>query len=201
LYFMLMAEKTMAQAATTPATQTASAPAFFTPGAVEMGGEIGFASQKAESSSSSVNTFSSNAYVGVMIASGFEIGFRPGVQYYKGGSNEETSVTLLLAPAFNINGGGSVFPYFELLVGYNLMPYYNYNIYGGGGSKQTISGPAVGVDGGFKVIVGNSGLILFKIEYLHQTFKIDEPVSYDTRYNTLSAGFGFRVFFGSTKSK
>jgi hypothetical protein len=186
-----------AQSAAKPAP---TVPAFIMPGTIELGGELSYASQKVEDAEGSASLFSMNPYVGIMVGSGFELGFKPGVQFQKAGDYKATTFNLLFAPAFNINGGGSVFSYFEFLVGYNMMsyeetiPYY-------GHFEQTASGAAIGVDGGFKAIIGNSGLVLFKIEYLHQTFKSDGQFASEVSYNTLSAGIGFRVFFGNAKTK
>jgi hypothetical protein len=186
-----------AQSTTKP---VATVPAFIMPGTIELGGEMSYASQKVEDAEGSASLFAMNPYVGIMVGSGFELGFKPGVQFQKAGNYKATTFNLLFAPAFNINGGGSVFPYFEFLVGYNMLSYEQAIPYSGN-LEETASGAAIGIDGGFKAIIGNSGLVLFKIEYLHQTFKTSGQFSSEVSYNTLSAGVGFRVFFGNAKTK
>jgi hypothetical protein len=200
ILFLMIAFAVVQAAAQSTTKPAATVPAFIMPGTIEMGGDISYASQKAEGSSASLSTFSMNPYIGVMIASGFELGFRPGVQFQKVGPEKATSLNLLFAPAYNINGGGSIFPYFEFLVGYSMISYENNNSYVGH-YEETASGAALGIDGGFKALIGNSSLVLFKIEYLHQTFKSTGQYSSEVNYNTLSAGVGFRVFFGNAKTK
>jgi hypothetical protein len=184
--------------------KTAALPAFTSPGTVELGGDLSYASQKNENAASSDNsasTFLLNAYVGVMVVSGFELGIRPGIQLQSFGNQKLSSVNILFAPAYNINGGSTIFPYFEFLVGYNSMRYEIDDLPFQDDIDQTASGAAIGIDGGFKALVGNSGLILFKIEYLHQTYKTEAPFASETNFGTLSAGVGFRVFFSGSPSK
>ncbi len=173
-------------------------------GTVELGGEFSFASQTytrsgSSSGGSALNTLMFNPYIGVMVTEGFELGFMPGITTISQGGESATELNLFFTPAYNVNSG-KAFPYFEFLIGYNSISGSGYY-----GSTQTYSGLGVGFGGGVKVAVGGSGLFLFNIKYLHQSYDI--PASNSSNFygstsssntlslNTVFAGVGFRIFF------
>lgn len=190
------------------ASQT-SAQSFTSKGTVELGGEFSFSSQTVSSSLSSssnrsaLNTLMFNPYIGTMVAEGFELGFMPGIATVSYGGSSSTQTNLFFVPSYNVNTSGKAFPYFEFLIGYN-------SISGSGNGSE--SGLGVGFSGGVKVAIGNSGLFLFNVKYLHQSYNVTETnyyynfgsptnTSYTESLNTVLASIGFHIFIPSKSSR
>ena len=165
-------------------THVASAQ-FIQKGNTELGGDISFTSMNESESSGSLNTFIFNPYIGCMFSDGFEIGFRPQITITSYGGGTLTTMGLFLAPAYNANMGTIVYPFFELLVGYNTINNENNNF----------GGLGLGVDGGLKINIAGNSLLLMKLEYLHQEYDTGNE---NESINTLSFGLGFRVFLPSS---
>jgi hypothetical protein len=187
-------------------SMTSHAQSFTSKGTVELGGEFSFSSQKESSSnnyshgqeSEAYNVLMFNPYIGAMVGQGFELGFMPGIAR----SGSITSLNLFFAPSYNINTSGNAYPYLEGLIGYSSIA-----------SGVSANGLGTGISGGVKVAIGSSGLFLFNVKYLHQSFETEE--SYNTGYpyysyttvkttvaiNTIFAGMGFRIFITSKPAK
>lgn len=176
-------------------------------GTVELGGDISFSSVSQSQSNSfvsdnnnSVATFSFNPYIGYMVSNGFELGFMPGITTQSSGGQSATILNLFFAPSFNVNVSGTVYPYLEFLIGYNSIK---------GTNGRTTGGLGVGLDAGLKVNIKGNSLLLFKIQYLNQTFSESDytitsyygtPIAVQGRqdvFNTVSFGIGFRIFIES----
>ena len=191
-----------------------TAQTFTQPGTIELGGDISFSSQSysenGTNSGSALTTFSFNPYLGFMVSDGFELGLMPGIATVSYGSSTSTQLNLFFAPAYNVNTNSSVYPYFEFLIGYNTSSDNSYSSYAG---NRTIGGLGVGLDAGLKINLKGNSLLLFKIQYLHQSFNRDTytttgysgyPVTIESReiaLNTVSFGMGFRIFIEPREKK
>lgn len=190
-------------------TNSSQAQSLTSKGTIELGGEFSFSSQTiSQSTTSSYNPYNTNResydvllfspYVGVMMGQGFELGFMPAIA----NSGSVTSLNLFLAPAYNISTSGNAVPYFEGLIGYSTI-----------NNGRSAGGLGIGVSGGVKVTIGSSGLFLFSIKYLHQSFEEERDYysfnpyytsgTYKSTviYNTIFAGIGFRIFIASKSLK
>lgn len=183
---------------------TVSAQNFIHAGTTELGGDVSFSSQSSPGSSGTITTFSFNPYVGFMSSSGFELGLMPGITSISSGSESATELNLFLAPSYNVSTGSTVYPYFEFLIGYNSISYKSGFSFSGSGN-QTVDGLGIGLDAGLKVNLKGNSLLLFKIQYLYQSYKEDATTtnvfgttyttpSSETILNTVAFGMGFRVF-------
>jgi len=162
-------------------THAAQAQTFLQRGNIELGGDISFSSMKEPEYDNSLNTFTFNPYIGCMFSGGFELGFRPQLTIVSYDGSSYTTMGLFLAPAYNMNAGSIVYPYLELLIGYNSI----------NNDEDNYGGLGLGVDGGLKINIAGNSLLLIKLEYLHQEYDIDDE---NESINTLSFGVGFRIF-------
>jgi hypothetical protein len=157
-----------------------------TNGTVELGGDLSFNTISGEGNSNSVTVISFNPYVGIMIASGFELGISPGVTSTSGsGGYSATTFNFFLAPAYNFNLG-KAYPYCEFLIGYNSIDY----------SSTVENGMGIGGSGGVKAQIGGSGLLLFGLKYLHNNYGSN---GHSNGLNTFSVEVGARIFINPKK--
>ena len=163
--------------------QLAPAQSFTQKGTIELGGDISFSSQKESEADASLTTLSFNPYVGVMVSDGFELGFRPQIMTVSYSGSSLSSLGLYLTPAYNFKTSSKAIPYLEFIIGYNSID----------NDGDSYGGLGTGADGGLKINIAGNSLLLIKLEYLHQSYEMDGD-SYSI--NTLSFGFGFRVFLG-----
>jgi Outer membrane protein beta-barrel domain len=94
-------------------------------GTVELGGSVSYQrstviTQGTEFPSQTSSIFSFFPYAGYFLADGFEIGLNPlSVQTYWDSQDKITNLTILLAPSYNFDTGGKVFPFVEAQLGYS----------------------------------------------------------------------------------
>lgn len=178
---------------------TASAQTFTQPGTVELGGDISFSSQTSPSQTNGGSTtiLSFGPYVGFMLSSGFELGLMPGISYMNESTFSGTQLNLFIAPSYNFGSGESTHPYLEFLLGYNSVSYQYKFLYSNSFGLEA-GGLGIGFDAGMKFNLQGNSLMLFKIQYLHQSFVdsrvVQSGINAEQILNTLSFGMGFRVF-------
>ena len=99
--------------------------AFAKKGDVEFGGSVSYQhntviSEGTEFPTQTNSIFSFFPYAGYFLADGFEIGLNPlSVQTYWDSQDRITNLTVLLAPSYNFDTGGKVFPFVEAQFGYS----------------------------------------------------------------------------------
>jgi hypothetical protein len=161
---------------------------FVSPGTLEAGGELTFSSSSYTESEGSTTTFSSSVYIGVMAAKGFELGFRPGFTTTSYSGSSLSSVDLYFNPNYNFYTPNKIYPYLGLLIGYNSLSFVD----------ESHSGIGVGAEGGMKFQLGETSLLLFKIEYISKSYGQIEDFNGETTDVTMkntTFGLGFRILF------
>src|SRR5205085_11695945 len=109
-----------------------------------------------------VETFNSSAYFGYMVIKGLELGIRPGITTSSYNKSTSTSLDLYFNPNYNFNSSSNVCPYLGFIVGYNSLNY---------GSGDNYHGLSIGGEGGLKILLSASTLLLLKVEYIEQNYK------------------------------
>ena len=163
---------------------------FRSTGTTELGGDFGFSAQSSNNGDKSLSTFSSDLFIGIMAAPGFEIGFRPGFTVRSSSGDTYKIYNLFLNPAYHFNTTTNVYPYLGLIVGYNSIGY----------NKDNYSGIGIGGEAGVKINLQGASMLLLKFEYLSQTYnKVAQYSGYgqsssDEKINTTLFALGYRIF-------
>jgi hypothetical protein len=157
-------------------------------GTTELGGGVSFASASRYSSTQALTTFALDLDIGQFVADRLEMGFRPQFATVNNGVSTVATLGLYISSSWNFKTAGGVVPYAGLLAGYSA-------IHRDSGSEN---GPGGGADGGVKIYIGASSLLLIQLEYLYNKYH-GELQDYST--GTLSFGVGFRVVFPPAADK
>lgn len=94
-------------------------------GTIELGGNISYQHasiiiQGAEFPEQKYTVFSFLPYAGYFVTDNLEIGFDPlGIQIYSDSQDKITTYTILIAPSYNFDAGGRLYPFVEAQLGYS----------------------------------------------------------------------------------
>jgi hypothetical protein len=162
-------------------------------GVIETGGTISFSSitsvSDGETADESTTIFSLQPAIGYFIVDGFEIGLAPAFTSLSSGDNTTSMFGIFLAPAYNFNTGGKVYPFIEGRIGYNTVNTDD------GQTDQTLSGLSYGGRGGIKVQLGGSSLLNLGVEYMLITLNPEDWEGDRNGVNYLAVSAGWTVFF------
>jgi hypothetical protein len=153
---------------------------FLSVGTIEAGGELSFNSSSVSQLEGSTTIFASSIYIGIMAAKGFELGFRPGFTIIGTSASSLKSLDLYFNPNYNFSSDDKVYPYLGFIVGHNSIEDDN----------ESHSGLGIGGEGGLKCFLGETSLLLVKLEYLTKKYE-------DSTLKNFSLGLGFRFYFPS----
>lgn len=160
---------------------------------LELGGDIAASFQNSDREKDiSFSTFAASIYTGLMVSHGFEVGVYPSFVSIDYGNGSQSQFEILLAPAYNINLKTNIYPYIEFLGGIGTAD---------GFSNERIS--SLGGNVGFKIILRESSMFLFRIQYLNRTINPHDDYISTGKYSldAINLGLGFRVFFNSGQKK
>jgi Outer membrane protein beta-barrel domain len=178
-----------------PKASAQSLNGFAAKGNVEFGGNVSYQhtsviTQGAEFPTQTNSMFSFFPYGGYFLADGFEIGLNPvSIQTYWDNQDKITNLTILLAPSYNFDTGGKVYPFVEVQLGYSQ------EVFGGSLAELNASkrdGFSWGGRAGIKLAITGNSLLNAGAQYQ----QISLTPSGDSQWsgsNTLmfSAGFTF----------
>jgi hypothetical protein len=166
---------------------------FGTKGIIETGGVISFTSitdvSNGETADESTTLFALEPIIGYFVANGFEIGLMPIYVSQSFDDNSTSMFGIFLAPAYNFNTGGNVYPFIEGRIGYNTVNYDD------GDDDQSLSGLSYGGRGGIKVQLGGNSLLNFGVEYMMITLDPEDWEGDRNGENILAISAGWTVFF------
>ena len=165
------------------------AQSFISPKSLEMGGEFSFSFERSSIKKElSFASYAFNAFSGIMILQGLEIGLSPSIAGYNYANVSETMFNLYLLPSYNFNLKSNVFPYVEFIAGIGITD--------NGYSVAEVVG--LGGDIGIKAMLNKSALFIVKIEYIHHDVNFQGEtdsrnyVPNDYNFDSLTFGVGFR---------
>jgi Outer membrane protein beta-barrel domain len=170
---------------------------FAKKGDVEFGGSVSYQHTTAISEGTEFPTqtnsiFSFFPYAGYFLTDGFEIGLNPlGIQTYWDSQDKITNLTVLLAPSYNFDIGGKVFPFVEAQLGYTQ------EVFGGSLAELNPSkrdGFSWGGRAGIKLAITGNSLLNVGAQYQQITLTPNGDSQWSgSNIVMISAGFTFWI--------
>jgi hypothetical protein len=178
-----------------PKASAQSLNGFAAKGIVEFGGNVSYQhtsviTQGAEFPTQTNSVFSFFPYAGYFLADGFEIGLNPlSIQTYWDNQDKITNLVILLAPSYNFDLGGRVYPFVEAQLGYSE------EVFGGSLAELNPSkrdGFSWGGRAGIKFVITGNCLLNVAAQYQQITLTPSSDAQWSgSNIAMFSAGFTF----------